>query len=93
MVGSALADRSPFTDWWWWVGSVAVVTAAVIEPYFTAPAAALLYGIGALGSLFSADRDGVEELWIAFGVVGGLVTAAGVLTLLAPPGRIEGMAI
>lgn len=87
-----LADRAVFSDWWFWVAAVAIVTAAVIEPYYTGPSAAVLYGLGALSAGYSATRTGVEPLWAVYFVVAATVTLAGVYCLLAPDSRTKSVA-
>lgn len=84
-----IAGRTFYEEWWFWVGSVAVVTAALIEPYFTGPGAALLYAIGAGSVMFSAERAGVSAFWAVYLGLAIVVAVSSVVSMVAGSGRLQ----
>lgn len=93
LVAELSADRQPLGDWWFWIGTVAVLTASVLEPYYTGAGAALLYGIGGLAAAYSADRLGVESLWSGYIGIAALVSASALICLLTADGTVRRVAV
>ncbi|MEB7504272.1 ATP-binding protein [Arthrobacter koreensis] len=87
-----VAGINPLTEWWFWTATTTVITAAIAEPYYTGPVAALLYGVGGLGAAIAASKQGVEFLWALYIVFAGLVIVSAVITLVAPEGRLSQVA-
>lgn len=86
---SALASVNPFTQWWFWVAAATSLTIAVVEPYFTGVTGALLFSLGAFGAGLTANRLGVEPLWVAHFSLAGVVLAASLIAMAAEPGRVR----
>lgn len=86
---SVLASTNPFTQWWFWVAATTSLTIAVVEPYFTGVTGALLFSLGALGAGLTANRHGVESLWVVHFSLAGIVLAASLVAMAAEPGRVR----
>lgn len=88
-VACRIASTNPFTQWWFWVAATTALTIAVVEPYFTGTASALLFGLGALGAGLTANREGVEPLWVMHFILAGTVLASSIVAMAAGAGRLE----
>ena len=86
---SLLASTNPFTEWWFWVAATTCLTIAVVEPYFTGVNGALLFSLGALSAGLTANRHGVEPLWVAQFSLAGVVLAASLVAMAAASGRVR----
>src|SRR5680860_67177 len=86
---SVLASTNPLTQWWFWVAATTSLTIAVVEPYFTGTTGALLFSLGALGAGLTANRHGVESLWVAHFALSGTVLAASLIAMAAGTGRLR----
>lgn len=82
-----LAGLNPVTEWWFWTAATAMVTAAVAQPYYTGPIAAMLYGVAGIAAGLMAVRAEVEILWTAYFALAGVVVVAGIVAKLDPDGR------
>lgn len=90
LAGAAwVASTNPFTQWWFWVAATTALTIAVVEPYFTGVTSALLFSLGALAAGLTADRQGVEPLWIAYFILTGAVLIASLVAIASGAGRIQ----
>jgi len=90
LIAAALVNGlNPFAEWWFWVAATTSVTIAVVEPYFTGTTSALLFSIGALSSVISADRAGVEALWVAYLGIAGVVAASALVAMASRTGRLH----
>jgi hypothetical protein len=87
-----VAGVNPIAEWWFWTAATAMITAAVAEPYYTDPVAALLYGVAGLGAGLAANRDGVEPLWIAYFILAATVVISAVIAKVDQTGRAGGFA-
>lgn len=86
-VAAFVAGLNPFTEWWFWTSVSVVLATAVVEPYFTGPTSALVFGLSALGAGIAADRTGVETLWVFFFLMVGTVIGSSLLAMAAHEGR------
>lgn len=84
-----IASINPFTQWWFWVAATTALTIAVVEPYFTGITGALLFSLGALGAGLTANRQGVEALWIVYFGLAGSVLAASIFAIASRVGRVR----
>jgi len=88
LAGASLAaGLDPIGAWWFWVGATAALTAAVVQPYFTDPFAALMYGLAGVGAFASATRTGVESLWALHLALSAGVSATALLSLTLSSGK------
>lgn len=74
-------STNPLSQWWFWVAATTMLTIAVVEPYFTGASGALLFSLGALGAGLTANRDGVERLWIVYFILAGVVLLSSIVAI------------
>lgn len=84
---SVLAGVNPLGEWWFWTAATTAITAAIAEPYYTGPVAALLYGAAGVAAGLTATRDGVELLWYLYFGLASAVSLAALFALLLQTGR------
>lgn len=88
LAGIAIAaDVNPISEWLFWTAATAMITAAVAEPYYTDPVAALLYGVAGLAAGLAANRQGVEPLWITYFVLAAAVVVTAIIAKVDQAGR------
>ncbi|ADG73714.1 protein of unknown function DUF87 [Cellulomonas flavigena DSM 20109] len=89
LVAASNVSSEPLAQWWFWVAATTALTLALVEPYYTGVQAAMLFGAAGLAAGLTADRAGVEPLWIGHVVLAGAVFVAALTALASQPGRLR----